>query len=117
MIIKKDTEVPEEFLNKEGMNNVIKRVLIGPQDGSRNIIMRYFKLLPGGNSPYHTHNYEHVVKVEKGKGKIADGEGKEVEITEGQSLLIKGKEKHQFKNPFQKPFEFLCIILNPEKVS
>jgi len=23
--------------------------------------------------------------------------------------------KNDFKNPFDKPFEFLCIIINPEK--
>lgn len=97
------------------MNHVVKKILIGPEDGSENIILRHFKILPNGNSPYHTHEHEHVVKVEKGKGKIVDGKGQETLISEGQSLFIKGNEKHQFKNPFEKPFEFLCIILNPDR--
>ena len=43
------------------------------------------------------------------------GNGKERKISIGQSLFIPGGEKHQFKNPYKESFEFLCIILNPDK--
>jgi mannose-6-phosphate isomerase-like protein (cupin superfamily) len=56
-----------------------------------------------------------VVKVEKGRGIVIDEDGRENPVSVGQSLLVKGGEKHQFKNPFDEPFEFLCIILNPER--
>lgn len=115
MIIKKDSEIPEEFMEEEGVKNVIRRILIGPQDGSSNIIMRYFKVLPGGNTPHHSHSHEHVVKIEKGKGIVIDDLGKENIVTEGQSFLIEGNKKHQFKNPYEEPFEFLCMIPNPER--
>ncbi|MFB0564562.1 MAG: cupin domain-containing protein [Candidatus Aminicenantaceae bacterium] len=115
MIIIKDSELPEEFMKEEGVNNVLKRVLIGPEHGSSNIIMRYFKVLPGGNTPLHSHSHEHVVKIEKGRGVVIDEEGEENMVGQGQSLFIEGGNQHQFRNFYDEPFEFLCIILNPDK--
>ncbi len=115
MIIKKDEDVREDYVEEEKVENVLRRILIGPEDGSNRIIMRYFKVLPGGNTPFHTHDFEHVVKVEKGKGLVVNEAGDQVEIAEGQSLFIQPNEKHQFKNPFQKTFEFICTIPNPER--
>ena len=115
MIIKKDLDVPELPVREEEVKDVLRRVLIGPDDGSTSIIMRYFKILPGGNTPHHSHEHEHVVKVEKGKGIVLDEYGKENIVSQGQSLLIEGNKRHQFKNSFETPFEFLCIIINPEK--
>ena len=115
LIIKKNEDIRETLLEEEGVNNVLRRVLIGSEDGSDNIIMRCFKILPRGNTPFHRHDFEHVVKVEKGKGLIINETGKETTIQEGQSLYISSGEMHQFKNPFEKTFEFICIIPNPEK--
>lgn len=115
LIIKNNADVREDYLEEEGINNVLRRVLIGPEDGSENIIMRYFKVLPRGNTPFHSHDFEHVVNVEKGKGVVVNEAGEETVIMEGQSLYIEKNEKHQFKNPYERPFEFLCIMLNPEK--
>jgi quercetin dioxygenase-like cupin family protein len=115
MIIKKNSDVPEIDLKEEGMRLVTQQILIGPKDGSTNIIMRRFRVLPGGNTPYHIHPHEHVVKIEKGKGFVVDASGQEILVSAGQSLFINGGEKHQFRNSMEEPFEFLCIILNPER--
>lgn len=115
MIIKDNADVVEKDVDEEGIVNVKQQILIGPEDGSQNIIMRRFRVLPGGNTPYHVHPHEHVVKIEKGKGIIVDVGGNEISIQEGQSVLVNGDEKHQFKNPFDDPLEFLCIILNPDR--
>jgi len=115
MIIKKNSDIPEEIRQEEGVKDVLRRVLIGPKDGSSNIIMRYFKVLPGGNTPLHSHSHEHVVKIEKGKGIVVDEHGNENIVFQGQSLFIEGSKEHQFKNSFDNSFEFLCVILNPEK--
>ncbi len=117
MIIKKNSDVPEAPVEEDEVKNVLRRILIGPGDGSHNIIMRYFKVLPEGHTPFHNHSHEHVVKIEKGKGIVVRETGEEVLVSRGQSLLVEGNETHQFKNPFTEPFEFLCIILNPEKAS
>jgi quercetin dioxygenase-like cupin family protein len=115
VIIKKNMDVREDIPEEEGTKDVLRRILIGPDDGSLNIIMRHFKILPGGNTPLHRHNWEHVVKIEKGKGIVVNEAGEEIVISEGESLFIPENEEHQFKNPFSDPFEFLCIIPNPER--
>lgn len=117
MIIKNNSEVGEHVVQEEGVSNVTRQILIGPEDGSLNIIMRRFCVLPKGHTPYHVHVHEHVVNITKGRGIVIDEEGDENPVRAGQSLLIRGEEKHQFKNPFDDPFEFLCIILNPEKTN
>lgn len=96
----------------DGAKNVSMKILIGTEDQSDNIIMRQFKILPGGHTPRHTHNYEHVVKIESNRGIIIDEDGKEHEVQKGQSVFVKPNELHQFKNPFDKEFEFICIIPN-----
>ena len=115
MIIKKDSEIQETIIEDEGVTNVRRKILIGTADDSENIIMRRFVIYPGGNTPHHVNPHEHVARVEKGKGIVVDGEGKEILINENSSVFIKGGEKHQFRNPFSEPFCFLCIILNQDK--
>jgi quercetin dioxygenase-like cupin family protein len=116
MKIKIEQEIPEAFAEEEGVQDVTRKILVGPEDGSSNIIMRYFKVLPGGNTPFHSHDFEHVVRVEKGKGLIVDASGQEFPISPGYSVFVPGGEKHQFKNPNGETFEFLCTILNPDEI-
>lgn len=114
MIIKNDKDVPEGAVEEEGIKNVTRKILIGPEDGSSKIVMRHFKILSEGHTPFHSHEFEHVVKVENGKGVVVDENGEDIIVSKGQSLLIEKNKKHQFKNPFHEPFEFLCIIINPD---
>lgn len=115
VIIKNNADIPEINVQEDQVTNVTQQILIGPNDGSLNIIMRKFRVLPGGHTPYHIHAHEHVVKVEKGREIVVDADGHENHVCMGQSLMIEGGEKHQFKNSYDEPFEFLCIILNTEK--
>ena len=115
MRINNNEEIIAAEVKMEGANNVKMKILIGPADGSENIIMRHFIIAPGGNTPFHQHNYEHVVKIERNKGIAVDENGNEYEIKKGQSIFVNPNEKHQFRNPFIEDFEFICIIPNPDK--
>lgn len=115
MKINKNSEIKEIEVTMEGVNETRKKVLIGPDDGSKNIIMRYFIISPGGYTPRHNHNYEHLVKIERGRGIVVNGNGNKAEVSEGYSVFVEANEIHQFQNPFEKNFEFLCIIPNPDK--
>ena len=66
MKINNNSEIPTDEVQMEGAHNVRMKILIGKKDGSDNIFMRHFFVAPGGNTPYHQHNYEHVVKNRSG---------------------------------------------------
>ncbi len=112
MKININEEINAADVKMEGAKNVKMKVLIGLNEGSDKIIMRHFIIAPGGNTPFHQHDYEHVIKVERNRGIAVDEHGKEHEIRKGQSLFVKPNEKHQFRNPFGESFEFVCIIPN-----
>jgi len=116
MIIKWDADVPAIPVDMEDTKDVAKKVLIGPDDGSQNIIVRLFIVAPGGHTPYHIHNSEHLVQVRAGSGVIVDADGNNIDLSPGQSVFVAPNEKHQFANPSSaEPFEFTCTILNPNK--
>lgn len=115
MKINNNNEILFNDVQMEGAENVKMKILIGLPDGSDNIIMRHFRIMANGNTPRHQHNYEHVVKIEKNKGIFIDKDGIEHHLEAGMSVYVDPNTDHQFKNPYSEPFEFLCIIPNPEK--
>lgn len=115
MKINNNEEILAAEVKMEGAKEVKMKILIGLKDESENIIMRHFVIAPGGNTPFHQHDYEHVVKIEKNTGIVVDENGNEHEIRKGQSIFVRANEKHQFRNPFSEDFEFVCIIPNPDK--
>ena len=108
MVIKQLEEVP--FEDMSGYNKVTKQICIGPKDGSDEIVMRYFSVAPGGNTPYHDHGFPHLVKVEKGEGVVIDPEGGEHPLKAGQMVYVRDDEVHGFKNTGKGPFDFVCIV-------
>lgn len=108
MVIKNLKEIPYE--DTSAFKGVKKQILIGPRDGSAEIVMRYFSLEPGGNTPYHSHGFPHVVKVEKGQGIVIDKDGKKHPLEASQVIYIQDDEIHGFKNTGAEPFDFICIV-------
>lgn len=115
MKINSQNKIPAKAVKMDGVKNVKIKILLGSKDGSENIIMRYFTIAPGGNTSLHSHNYEHLIKVEKNKGVVVDEHGKKHEIKEGHSIFVAPNTQHQFQNPFKNNFEFICIIPNQKK--
>lgn len=115
MIIKQDTELKRTAVTMEGAASVTMGIPIGEEDGSQNMIMRLFRIAPGGHTPYHTHDYEHLVRVVSGRGAVLDAQGVSHELSLGQSVFVCSNEKHQFLNPYTEAFEFTCTILNPNR--
>ncbi|MDP4223765.1 MAG: cupin domain-containing protein [Bacteroidota bacterium] len=115
MKINNNEEITASEVKTEGAKGVRMKILLGLNEGSDNIIMRHFIISPGGNTPYHQHNYEHLVKIESNRGIAVDENGNSHEVKKGQSIFVKPNEMHQFRNPFTEDLEFTCIIPNPEK--
>ena len=108
MVIKNMKDVLYEDMS--AFNGIKKQILVGPEDGSDEIVMRYFSVEPGGNTPYHNHGFPHVVKVEKGKGIVIDKDGNEHKLECDQVVYVRDDEIHGFKNPGNEAFDFICIV-------
>lgn len=75
-------------------------------------VVRVFRLKPGGFTPKHSHDWEHVNYIIKGRGKLTiDGEANE--LSAGDFAFVPPNANHQFENPFDEEFEFICIV--PER--
>ncbi|MFC2097616.1 cupin domain-containing protein [Bacteroidota bacterium] len=108
MVIKHPRDIPFEDMSKH--KGVKKQIYIGPKDGSNEIVMRYFSVEPGYSTPYHCHNFPHVVKVEKGNGVLVNMDGTENDLSVGKVAFVDEDEIHCFKNTGDESFDFLCIV-------
>jgi quercetin dioxygenase-like cupin family protein len=93
----------------EGAKGVKVQWLITKEIGAPSFAMRRFQIVPNGNSPLHTHPWEHEVFVLEGKGTVV-GKDKETEIRPGSVIFIAPNELHQFKNNSNSILVFLCIV-------
>jgi len=92
------------------MPGVKKRVVIGPDEGAPNFIMRVFEVAPGLTSPDHAHPWEHEVFILDGEGAARDEDGKETPFGEGSTLFLPAGEKHCLINRGRDVLRFICII-------
>ena len=108
MIIQNLEDVP--FADSRGYERVSKKIVIGPDDGSNEIVLRYFSLELGGTTPHHSHDFPHLVKIEAGNGVVTDENGLEHQLQKGDYVFIRDNEVHQFTNAGTEPFDFICIV-------
>jgi len=108
MVIKNPKDVP--FEDMRNFNGITKQIYIGPDDGSKEIIMRYFSVEPECSTPYHDHDFPHIVKVEKGNGVLVDKDKKEHKLVAGSLAYVHDDEVHCFKNTGTENFDFICIV-------
>ncbi len=108
MIIKRLNDVP--YAPTSGYANVSKQIVLGPADGSDEIVLRYFSLAPGGTTPHHAHPFPHLVKIETGAGLAIDAAGAEHPVAAGDFLFVPADTRHYFRNTGAEPFGFICIV-------
>ncbi|MCE5253676.1 MAG: cupin domain-containing protein [Actinomycetia bacterium] len=93
-----------------GYAGVAKQIVLGPADGSNEIVLRYFSVAQGGATPRHSHDFPHLVKVEAGRGAVLGPDGGETQVSAGDYVYVAPNETHSFKNIAAYPFEFICIV-------
>ena len=114
MKIVKDSAIIPQKVEMDGAKNVDIQILIGQAQNSDNIIMRQFTIYPGGYTPHHQHDFEHVIKVISGEGIALDKDNNEHILRPGMSLFVPPNEMHQFRNNSKtEKYQFLCIIPGP----
>lgn len=107
-------EINPEKMHNGDVKKVKKRVLIGKEQNAPNFIMRHFTVQKGGYSPHHEHKHEHEVFILSGRGMVKDEKGA-VEVKAGDFIYVPPDQKHQFQNPHEESFEFLCLIPSDHK--
>ena len=99
-----------EAKDAEGGSSKLKvRWLITKETGAENFAMRLFEMEAGGNSPFHSHPWEHEVYILEGEGLVVSEE-KEVKFKAGDVIFLPPNEKHQLRNNGEKSVKFLCLI-------
>ncbi len=110
MIIRKLDQVPAQVVEMEGVLGASRQLVLGSPDGVPNFSFRVFTLEPGGHTPRHTHETEHLNLVISGRGVLVDPEGEERALEEGDFAFVAPGELHQFRNAGDEPFRFLCAV-------
>jgi quercetin dioxygenase-like cupin family protein len=112
-VVKHWTDIEATPVDMEGVKNAVKRLVLGPADGTPQMALRVFTLAPGGYTPYHQHPFEHMNVVLEGRGMLrqADGE-RPMALAPGAMALVAPDEMHQFKNTGDTDFSFVCLVPN-----
>ena len=93
----------------EGTKRVAKEVLVGHRDGSNDIVMRKFIVQKEGHTPFHKHDFEHLVYILEGNG-LLKLENKEIPLSKGASVFVPRNILHQFINTGEEDFIFICVV-------
>ncbi len=87
------------------------RVLVGPQQGETNFVLRRFTFGAGGGMPLHTNLVEHQQYVLRGKARIRIADAVH-EVKADDTLFIPAGVPHAYE-VVDGPFEFICVV--PDK--
>ena len=103
--------VKMEKVLMEGASGVWKQIPLGSKEGAPVFSYRVFTLEPGGNTPFHSHPYEHMNFVIEGTGVLVDASGKEHPLKAGDFAIVNPDEKHQYRNISAKGiFRMICGV-------
>jgi quercetin dioxygenase-like cupin family protein len=93
----------------DGIDGVMKRVLVSPADGWDGWVMRLFDVDPGGHTPRHKHDWPHINFVASGRGTLlVDGVDHPLEA--GSYAYVPAGREHQFRAAADAPLSFVCIV-------
>ncbi len=111
MEVKHYEQVEQAAVDMPGAVGCRVRWLIGTDEQAPNFAMRQFEVAVGGNTPRHSHPYEHEVFVLEGEGVVLEGD-REHRLRSGDTVYVRPDELHQFRNTGPVPFKFLCLVPN-----
>src|ERR1041384_6512892 len=107
-LIRNLSEATPKPVEMAGVKGVRMAVMVGREDKAPNFALRQFIVEPGGNSPKHSHDYEHEVYIVDGGGTVFL-DGAERPIHSGDVIYVPADHEHQFKASEQ-GMKFLCLV-------
>lgn len=109
MLIRNIDEVTRTPVAMDGVKDATMAVMVGRADGAPNFAIRQFEVAPGGNTPKHSHDYEHEVYVVSGSGTVFL-DGGEQSVRGGDVIYVPADEVHQFRAAPDEKLRFLCVV-------
>jgi len=104
-------KVETKKVQMEGATGAWKQLPLGSGDGAPVYSYRVFSLEPGGNTPYHSHPYEHMNYIIEGEGVLVNEAGEEQQLKAGDFALVNPDEIHQYRNrSTDKVFKMICGV-------
>ncbi len=91
--------------------NVKIRWLIGADNSAPNFAMRHFEIAPGGQTPFHQHEWEHEAFGLSGEGVVTTDDG-EQKFGAGSFVFVPPNAMHNFRNTGDVPLTMICIVPN-----
>lgn len=85
------------------------KVLVSPDQGWTDHVMRIIELAPDGYSPHHTHPWPHINYVISGQG-VVHIDGQETPVKGGSYAFVPAGARHQYRSTGQGAFRFICIV-------
>lgn len=95
-------------IEREYTGVTIRRV-ISEVDGAEATVMDLFEIAAGGQTPYHSHPWEHQIFVISGRGWCSDASGRH-DFRAGDVIYVKPGEPHTFGNTGPEPVKLICVI-------
>jgi len=109
MFISHRDEIEGKKFSGDAVKNVTKQVLVGPEQGWEDYVMRMFTLGKEGYSPKHAHDWPHIIYVVEGTGRLHFN-GEEHPIRAGSVMFIPPGSEHQLAQTGQDNMVFICIV-------
>jgi len=104
-------QVEKKEVNMKGAKKAFKQVPLSREDGAPVYSYRVFTVEPGGFTPCHQHDYEHMNYIIEGHGVLVNKKGEEQKIKKGDFALVLPNEKHQYRNKSKdKPLVLICGV-------
>ncbi len=105
------TDIPAKVFGSEAPNTSIRVLINDENDNAPVYNLRMIEIGVEGNTPDHSHPYEHENFVVEGNGAVMI-DGTWYELKQGDVVLVPANIRHQYKNTGNSVFKFLCGIPN-----
>ncbi len=111
--MRKISEEPGVDEQEEGYSGVNSVWAVLKREDLAGFSSRIFRIDPGGHTPVHAHDREHVAVVIRGKVRV-DGGPYVMEAGEGSIIAVPPKIQHRFSNPAEEGVVLLIMNLFSE---
>ena len=109
MIVAHEKEIQMTSINHPEVQHAKIGVMVGPEQGWSDYVMRMIELEADGYTPHHTHPWPHINYVVEGSG-ILHIDGQDRSVSSGSYAYVPANTIHQFKNSGIGKFRFICIV-------